>query len=180
MDILRKKGVTVLLFALLFASGTIVTIASNQVIQKNKVIAAAIYKFIKFVDWENDSFNSLDEFNMCLQQYDSTFEPFTKRNIQSKTIKLLLLDQKTNISSCNAIYLNDSQSNDYLDIIAKSKTYSVLTISEQTGFLEAGGIIELANQNNRLTFSINQQAAQQGQLNVGFQLLSLARKVIEI
>ena len=57
---------------------------------------------------------------------------------------------------------------------------AVLTISEHRGFIAKGGMIEIGGINNRLIFSINRGAAKKQGLNIGFQLLSLARSVIEI
>ncbi len=115
---------------------------------------------------------------MCLQQHDPAFEPFKKRRIQGKTISIQILDAGSTGENCDVLYLNAAQNN-HGDLVKHVKHKPVLTISEQPGFAEQGGMIELGNHNNRLTFSINLLAAKASRLNVGFQLLSLARKVIE-
>lgn len=172
----------VLLLIMVIAAGSLVTIADNyKSTQKQKVIAGAIYKFIKFVDWETPLLENNSVFTLCLQQYDSAFEPMKTRQVKGKTIEIAIVDllnggQSRN-SVCDVFYLNTAQNN-HLEILQELKNKSVLTISEQSGFVEAGGVIELGNVNNRLTFSINTQAAKANHLNIGFQLLSLARKVI--
>ena len=182
MDILNKKILTttsiLLLFIVLLAAGTVITIAANNATQKQKVVAGAIFKFIKFVEWENNLGVSQQNFHMCLQQYDSAFEPFTQRKVQGKRIKLLILDAGKQADNCDALYLNTAQSN-HVEILKTYKNKSVLTISEQPGFSSQGGVMELGNHNNRLTFIINQRVAKANNLNIGFQLLSLAKNVIE-
>ncbi|MGR9014673.1 MAG: YfiR family protein, partial [Gammaproteobacteria bacterium] len=117
-------------------------------------------------------------FSLCLQQHDPAFEPFKKRRIQGKAITVQVLDTGNTGENCDVLYLNAAPNN-HGDMVKHVKHKPVLTISEQPGFADQGGMIELGNHNNRLTFSINLLAAKASRLNVGFQLLSLARKVIE-
>ncbi|WP_198244356.1 YfiR family protein [methane-oxidizing endosymbiont of Gigantopelta aegis] len=178
MDILNKKLasglVLVLLSSVALLSGTLLSFAENDfVTQKQKVIAAAIYKFIKFVDWSNTPEQNAHSFTVCLNQYDPAFKPLTSRSVQGKPIRLQILDKKADLNQCQAIYLNGQNSIDLNTL----KHKPVLTISENSGFLQQGGIIELGNHNNRLVFSINHGAAKKNGLNIGFQLLALARKV---
>jgi len=181
MDILNRKLLTFLsttvLFVLLLATGTFISIAANKTTQKQKVMAAAVFKFIKFVDWENNILQSKNSFHMCLQKYDASFEPFIKRKVQGKMIKLIILTAEKKPDRCDALYLNSTHPQ-AMENFNSYKNTATLTISEQAGFLSQGGIIELGSHNNRLTFSINQLMAKTNQLNIGFQLLSLAKHVI--
>ncbi len=179
MDILNKRLLTtihaLLLLSFLFAAGSLSLQASSGATQKQKVIAGAIYKFIKFVEWEQEIVEARPSFNLCLLQYDAAFEAFKKRQFQGKAIKVLIFKEK--VQACDALYLNASLNHD--EALQRFKDQPVLTISERQGFAASGGIIELGNHNNRLTFSINQASAKAKRLNIAFQLLSLARKVIE-
>jgi len=174
MDILKNRA-RLLLLPLLLMSLIQPSIATNST-QKQKVVAAAIFKFIKFIDWETPNTAQASHFNMCLQQEDSAFQPFESRTIGGKNIKVLLINKTTQLLSCHAVYLNNT-TEDASKSLADFK--NTLTISGQTGFIEQGGIIELNDYNNRLAFSINVPASKQQSLNIGFQLLSLARHVIE-
>ncbi|MDQ7091659.1 MAG: YfiR family protein [Methylococcales bacterium] len=183
MDILTRKltmrFLMVLLSMMLFATGSIESIAENyKTTQKQKVIAGAIYKFIKFVEWDAGLIKNKKTFNVCLQHYDSAFEPLTKRTIQNKPIRLHLMDNENFKEDCHVLFLNAKES-DFTEILKKFTHKATLTISEQAGFASQGGIIELGNHNNRLIFSISLLSAKASQLNIGFQLLSLAHHVIK-
>ena len=182
MDFLNHKAITTiytaLLFILVLTAGTAMSYASGKTSQKQKVIAGAIYKFIKFVDWEDNVVNSQATFNLCLLQNDAAFEPFKKRKIQGKTIQIIVFNHTHQPDNCNVLYLNSTENN-HQQILDDFKNNAVLTISEQAGFITQGGMIELGSANNRLTFGINLFSAKQQRLNIGFQLLSLARTVIE-
>jgi len=163
---------------LLIATGSIVSIASNQVSQEHKVIAGAIFKFIKFVEWDGHLTEPKQNFYMCLQKHDVAFEPFTKRKVQGKAIKLLLISENKTEELCDALYLNSAKT-DMTQVLERYKNQAILTIAENADFIEQGGIMQLGRRNNRLTFSINQRAAKANHLTIGFQLLSLAQHVIE-
>jgi len=182
MDILTKKlfktSSTVLMLIILIASGSVISIAAYQSSQKQKVVAAVIFKFIKFVQWDNQFDTSKNSFNMCLQQDDAAFQPFKQRKIQGLKINLLLLGANKQTPQCDALFLNAPESQ-YMDLLKQYKNKSTLTISEQAGFLAQGGIVELGSQNNRLIFSINNRVAQANKVTIGFQLLSLAKDVLE-
>ena len=184
MDILANKmmsrfSMMSLLVVLLFATSSVTSIAENyKASQKQKVIAGAIYKFIKFIEWEDSTRKTAENFNLCLQRYDPAFDPLTKRKVQGKAIQLRLLDKENFTGHCDVLFLNAEENNGIV-LLKEFKNKSVLTISEQVGFATQGGIIELGSHNNRLTFSINLLSAKANNLNIGFQLLSLANHVIK-
>jgi hypothetical protein len=174
--IFLKKIVPSLLFIIIFIAGITVAKADDRISQKQKVIAGAIYKFMAFITWDS-SLNTQTSFNLCLLQHDSAFEPFKNRHFQNKPIKVLLFDGKNKQDHCHVLYLNTAtQSTTFIN---NFKNKPILTISQNTGFINQGGIIELEDYNNRLAFSINLLAAKNNNLNIAFQLLSLASKVIE-
>jgi len=184
MDILNKKNSLrfpiLLLSIIVFTTVSFASIADNyKITQKQKVIAGAIYKFIKFVEWDQLSTKNQKNFIVCLQQYDPAFEPFMERTIANKPIKLQLLNQKSNPKACHVIFFNRPQRDSGAILQTLTNPQSILTISAQPGFITQGGIIELGSHNNRLTFSINLAAAKANHLNIGFQLLSLADHVIK-
>ena len=183
MDILAKKILSSFsigsLLVVLFAAGSVTSIAEDyKASQKQKVIAGAIYKFIKFIEWEDSTRKTAENFNLCLQHDDPAFTPLTKRKVQNKPIQIRLLNKKKFTGHCDVLFFNAEKGNS-IELLKEFKNKSVLTISEQVGFASQGGIIELGSQNNRLTFSINLLSARASHLNIGFQLLSLANHVIK-
>ncbi len=175
---LIKTSSTALLMAILIASGSVIGFAAYQTTQKQKVVAAVIFKFIKFVEWEYQSEIDRTSFNMCLQQHDAAFEPFEQRKVQGREIKLLLLEANKQRLQCDALFLN-ATGNQSMALLNYYKNQPTLTISEQPDFLAQGGVVELGKQNNRLIFSINNRVAQANKMSIGFQLLSLAKNVLE-
>jgi hypothetical protein len=53
----------------------------------------------------------------------------------------------------------------------------VLTVGETQGFADGGGIINFIEENNKIRFEINAEAARRTGLNISSELLKLARLV---
>jgi hypothetical protein len=64
-------------------------------------------------------------------------------------------------------------------ILASIRGLSILTVGEAKGFAEHGGMINLTQEENRLRFEINLDAAQQSRLKISSKLLALAKIVQE-
>ena len=151
---------------------------SLNISQKQKVNAAAIYKFINFIEWPENSLNN-PSLTICLQQNEQAFTPFKNRRVQSKTLILKVISAEEAIDECNIIYMNATSNTNTRQLLSKFKHHAILTISDKPEFLQQGGMIQLDAKNNRLSFGINRIAAQQENINIAFQLLSLADTVID-
>ena len=55
----------------------------------------------------------------------------------------------------------------------------ILTVADQDGFCQAGGMINLVSVKNRVAFEVNLTATAKARLRVSSQLLKLARVVLE-
>ena len=53
----------------------------------------------------------------------------------------------------------------------------MLTVAEQDTFLNDGGVIRFLNENNKVRFSVNLEAARAANLTISSELLKLAREV---
>jgi hypothetical protein len=54
----------------------------------------------------------------------------------------------------------------------------MLTVGDDPGFLEAGGILEFTATGNTMQFAVNLPAAKRAGLKIDARLLSLARRVL--
>lgn len=181
MDILKLRRAICLttcyciLFLLPWISHAQAGLESNQ---KQRVKAAAIYKFINFVEWPKTDVNT-KHMLICLLKSNAAFNPFKGRVVNGKSIQVKVLKNTDEIKDCHVIYLNAENYLEILNQLEKKQHPAILTISDNPSFMQQGGIIQLGAKNNRLQFRINRVAAQQGKLNIAYQLLSLADTVID-
>lgn len=64
-------------------------------------------------------------------------------------------------------------------LLELARQWRLLTVSDNDNFASRGGIIGFSNDNGRIRFDINLDAARQAQIKISSKLASLARKVIE-
>jgi hypothetical protein len=76
------------------------------------------------------------------------------------------------------IFFSRSEAKRYGKILEGLKGKSVLTIGESEDFLEAGGMVELSFENDRLQLEVNLVAARNANLKVDARLLAMAKRVV--
>ena len=83
------------------------------------------------------------------------------------------------IGACNVLFICDSE-HDYIEeLLSLTSGHGILTISDLVGFAKRGGIIGFVEDNNKIRFEINLDAAQKENIKIRSQLLTLAKEVYE-
>jgi len=83
------------------------------------------------------------------------------------------------IRKCHVLFVCPSEKNELKPILDMVKNHPILTVADVKGFLEAGGIMNLIMDGDKVRFGINLLAAQHAGVTVRSQLLRIASKVIE-
>ena len=155
-----------------------------QEISEYQVKAAYLYNFAKFVEWPNETLNgNTIPIRLCVLN-NRAFELQLNEIVKDKSIKsrpVIVVPVKTGEESlaCHVLFIDSSQDRQALHIIDVLQGTGILTVGETKGFLEEGGIINFALQENHVYFQVNHKAATQAGLRISSKLLSLAKLVIE-
>ena len=170
---------------------------SSAKYKEYEVKAAFIFNFLKFIDWPEektaannnkiiigiigeDPFGpatdvfkgkSIEEHKLLLTRFEG-IEQIKKMPEKEKNKHL------DEIKTCHLLFICQSEQKQLRDIIEIVHDSSVLTIADTDGFIEAGGIINLFTEENKIRFDINQAAAENTGLKIRSQLLRLAKTVI--
>ncbi|MBE9562837.1 MAG: YfiR family protein [Proteobacteria bacterium] len=143
----------------------------------NKKKAGVVYNLSKFINWPGKVFPN-EKFNICLigkVVFLDAMKTFEKRQIRGQAVQVHVLNNLENLSNCQTLYINSSQS--LANILPLMKGKSILTISDIPGFSLHGGMIELIQIEKRVQFAINLDAAKSVNLLISAQLLRLAKTV---
>lgn len=166
-----------------------------------QIKAAFLYNFLKFVDWpksKTEDPNKPVVIGIIGQDvFKDAFDSAKNRTIEGQKViikkyKGMAELQKTDstkdfnrhpdieaIRKSNLLFICPSEK-DYITKILKSlEGQSILTVADTQGFLEAGGIINLIMEENKVRFEINMEAAKKAQIGIRSQLLRLAKKVLK-
>lgn len=161
--------------------------ASAEGYSEYEVKAAFLFKFTKFVEWP-----PAEETAGRRQQEETPFrigvlgkDPFDDildetvkdQQVQGRKIEIVRGDSLQEMGYCEILYVARDQEDAVAEVLTGLKGKKTLTVSDMEGFTEKGGMICLEQQDARIQFSINQEAANEANLKISAQLLHLAREV---
>lgn len=156
---------------------------SQVVSQEYQMKAMYLMKIPSFVEWPPSAGNTSKEaFQMCtLGDY-----PFGNRlawevggvTVGGRKVELRWVHKEQELTGCEVVFFSRSEAKHYGKFLDGLKGKSVLTVGESDGFLEAGGIVELSFENDRLQMKVNLVAARNANLKMDARLLAMAKRVV--
>ena len=135
-----------------------------------QVKAAYLINFTRYVAWPTTAGHQI-----CLVGADDIADWLERSQAKSGLMVRRLLEP-TEIEGCTLLFLG-RDSTQVRNWLAARHDRAILTVSEQGGFLQKGGIINLIYQSNSLRFEVNLDNARQSHLQVSSRLLALAEHV---
>lgn len=150
---------------------------------ESKVKAAYIYNFTKFVEWQSlaEGAGSVP-LRVCVLGTNSisgTLGEIAALKVRGHPIELSYLSAVADpvLQSHVCVICNSEQGR--LPVILKQlQGTGVLTVSDIPGFVERGGMIGFIKEGDRVKIEINLSAARQAGLEIGAELLEVARLVL--
>lgn len=180
--------VMVLLCVLFFSLRDRVCSAGINLVEQGQVKAVYLYNFLHVVTWpsvpkraESSPVTSIgvlgaSSLNAAL---DDLAESVRKRSGDPiRIVHLGSYREGMDLSEFRILFVGDSEREHFKEIISGLKHASVLTVADSEDFLQAGGMIALVEQQNRVRYRINRSATFEAGLRLSSQLLQSAISVI--
>jgi hypothetical protein len=147
-----------------------------------QVKAAYLFNFLKFVEYPSESFADPlapivigivgdDPFGSALPQV------VTGKTVQGRDLVLRSYRAGEDLRGAHILFISASEKKRLPLILSSLHGSSVLTVSDMEGFLDAGGMVQFLNENDRVRFAINVDATGRARLKLSSKLLSLAKVV---
>ncbi len=152
-----------------------------QTVSEDAVKAGFVYNFVKFTQWAGEREGETRPLDICTPgalPLDGQFALLHGRMVGSRKIALRSYVAPADWRNCQVLYLPDAEAGRTESNLRSLGSAPVLTISDQAGFVQAGGMIGLRVDNNRVRFDVNLLAAQRAGLNLSSQMLKLAGQVL--
>lgn len=172
---------TVLAVFCLFAIPASVHAAEGDSLEYT-VKAAYLTKFGIYVEWPEAVFAAPgNPINLCVIGED----PFgsmldtaaAAQRIDNRAIAVRRLKAVARDSACHVLYIGASEAARVTQIVELLRGTPVLTVSDTRGNANAGPVISFVLKDNRVRFTIDEEAAAQNGLNISSKLLGLALSV---
>lgn len=168
--------------------------ADEREASEYEVKAAYLYKLLLFIEWpEIEGIPSLapgapgtitigivgkDVFGAHFAKVEGKF-------IKTKNKKLVVkrfgsFHGGLDVTACQLLFIASSEEKNLAKILSRVNGKPLLTVSEMSGFLEMGGMVNLTKEKGRIRFEINRTPASVSGLRPSSHLLRNASRVVEI
>jgi hypothetical protein len=142
-----------------------------------------IYNFVNFVTWPAEAFEkSPGELIFCFASDTPSADVLYKldgKPIKGRKIKVIAFRDSACLEESHVIFFATQDKTFIQKVLASIGSRSILTIGEVEGFTRMGGVINFFQEQNRLRFQVNIDAARKVGLKMSSQLLGSARIVNE-
>jgi len=145
------------------------------------VKAEFVLRFPEFVSWPKDSPSNVEAapIVVCLSPQNKLASNMTQGpphpGQRPRRVTVRQLQTMDEVTGCDAVYLEGTD----VTVLDSLAARPVLTVGDQPGFCQRGGIINLLVIDGRVRFEINLGRARQAGLRIDSQLLRLATRVYE-
>lgn len=157
--------------------------SANYNVSEYEVKAAFLYNFTKFVEWPKDAFYSAGEpLTICIigaDPFGDSLDFIRDKTVNNRRLEIRRLGEPADTRECRVLFIAPSEKMRIQEILNSVRAQDILTISDISGFVHYGGIIELYVKDRKVRFRINAAAAKKSRLKIGSQLLELAEIVTE-
>ena len=157
--------------------------AEGAGMDEHKLKAALVFNFPKFIEWPPDAYGSPGApIRMCILGTDPLAEELMALNAKKIGERPLIVTMAREVDaakSCHIVFIGDSERKNIEAVLNALNGRSILTIGDMDQFVEAGGVIELIEVQDKIRFEVNLAAARRAKLEISSKLLKLADKVIE-
>lgn len=133
--------------------------------------AAFVLNFLRYISFAEER----AEITLCISGGPSVaeaFAPLSEKRVRNMRIVVHNVDHS--FEGCQALFVAEDAFKSLADELTALRERGVLTIGENSGFNQHGGVIEMHESGNRIRFAINISAARGARLTVSSRLLQLA------
>jgi hypothetical protein len=138
---------------------------------EHEIKAAFLYNFVKFVQWPASSFPAADApVTICLMGPDpfgAALDDLTAdEQVEGRPLAVRRLGRTDATAGCHVLFVAPAERARFEDILRNVDTRRVLTVSDATEFLAAGGHISFFMESNRVRFAVNARAAREAEFQI--------------
>lgn len=155
--------------------------ALAQGVSESAVKAAFVFNFIKFTDWPNEALPAGNEMLLCVaggkDGFSLALAALEGKVVQGHALKIRAIARKEDLPGCHILAVADSEAKRSAELFKVVQTQAVLTVGEGETMLEAGSLIALVSNEQKVAFEVNSELARRSPLRISAQLLKLARNM---
>ena len=140
-----------------------------------KLKASLSYNLAKFVTWPKQA--QAEEFwRLCYfsEEYDLVFGRLADKKLHGKVLRTKRLRDVSGALACHIIYIDVKKRKLLPRLFMATKNKPILTLSDSTGFVEQGGMVEIVSTGTNIRFKVNRSEMEKSGLMMSSRALKLA------
>jgi hypothetical protein len=161
--------------------------ARSDSFSEYQVKAVFLYNLINFVEWPEPSFQIAEPFFTIGILGPNPFgrelvHTVANETVHDRTIRIVHYTDPAELDQqpCQLLFVTIGLDQVWPELCSRLANRSILTVSDQIGFVDQGGMVNLLTTGNRIQLEINLDNARQAGLNISSKLLNLARVVSQV
>lgn len=169
---LLKRSIAGLLIALL----AMPALAASVQLAEQKIKAGMIYNFLKYAEWP--AAGTSTPMRVCIVGSDplqGNLKPMVGRSVNQRKIAVVDVDAAEAAGSCDMLMVGKGAPWPVLRQAIAGKP--ILTVSDDINFIKQGGMFAFGRTHDRITVTLNMDAAEAAQLQMQPRLLNLVTVV---
>jgi hypothetical protein len=157
--------------------------AETNTAAESRLKAAFVSKFAQFVEWPPGALSGRTTIDICVTPSPSgTIEAdlqqlVTGQSLNDPPIAVRRILDDSDLPSCQVLFLPARSSASRHRLLQQAQSRPILTVGDDSRFLDEGGIVRLRSVQGRIRFDVDAAAARRAGLRVSSQLLRLALTV---
>ncbi len=119
---------------------------TQQQAKDNKLKAAYLLNLARFTYWPEAALSKSENLTICVYNSEITIlalQSIENRKANKKNISIKLITGIEELSGCQMVYVLDDKVPGSAELKTEAIKHNCVTVSESTGFVERGGMIEL-------------------------------------
>lgn len=149
---------------------------------ESRVKAAFVLNFVQFTRWPEESLGKKEDPLVIGVLDPDRLEGMLEKTVEDRVVQGRKLEVRhfakpEQVRGCHVLVVGDNPPEGLSKLLGELRNQSVLTIGEQTDFMEAGGVIRFFIEDRKVRFEINTAAAERAKLQISSKLLKLAKVV---
>jgi hypothetical protein len=150
--------------------------------EADRAEAKYLRKILSFVEWSGGPKYPDEPFQVCVApDYRLTF-PLSQElrglKVNGRGINVQMARKGDSLKNCQLLFIGSPEPKMRAKLLESVKGTQMLTVGDDAGFLEAGGILEFTVVGNAIQFAVNLPAAKRAGLKIDSRLLAIAQRVL--
>lgn len=167
--------------ALTAAALAAVDARADDALEQARVKAAFVLNFMKFTAWPEQHATDSGTLTLCATErhpLEGQLHSLEGRDVRGLRVSVVHRPADE-VPACDVVFVTRADGATLATLQHAAAGRPILTISDQPGFIDHGGMIEMKLVAGRTRFDINLAAARAAGLTLSSQLLQLAERVVQ-